>query len=215
MKKKKLVFLLVIISILGIFIFQLRKSSEIKLGEEPTFWVVSDVHLIANSLHDDGEEFQRIKQTSAGKELDYQEESIHALVDSAIKEKISGLIITGDLTLNGEKKSAEKLAELLAPLEENGIMSLVIPGNHDIHDGWARKFDVSYSLSKGEVSDKNIFNLFVVICDFVGFEGHWFNVQASSLGGIVRPKMNLIKKTADSCDGEVGWRDYFYVISRG
>ncbi len=154
MKKKKLVFLLVIISILGIFIFQLRKSSEIKLGEEPTFWVVSDVHLIANSLHDDGEEFQRIKQTSAGKELDYQEESIHALVDSAIKEKISGLIITGDLTLNGEKKSAEKLAELLAPLEENGIMSLVIPGNHDIHDGWARKFEKDNAMVTEQISPK-------------------------------------------------------------
>ena len=80
--------------------------------------------------------------------------------------------------------------------------------------GWARKFDAPYSLSKGEVSDKNIFNLFVVICDFVGFESHWFNVQSGSLGGIVRSKMNFIKKTGGSCDGEVGWRDYFYVISR-
>ena len=42
------------------------------------------------------------------------------------------------MTLNGEKASAESLAELLAPLQEASIMVLSLPGNHEIYNGWAR-----------------------------------------------------------------------------
>lgn len=104
------------------------------------FWVISDPHYIEKSLSDSGTAYENIKQTAAGKELDYQEESWQALIDKALEEKPDMLIITGDLTLNGEKASAEKLAELLRQLTAKGIKSFVIPGNHDINDGWARKF---------------------------------------------------------------------------
>ncbi len=104
------------------------------------FWVVSDPHYINNNLTDSGSAYENIKRTAAGKELDYQEESWQAFIDKAIEQKPDMLILTGDLTLNGEKASAERLAELLKQLTDKGIKVFVIPGNHDINDGWARKF---------------------------------------------------------------------------
>ena len=152
---------------------------------------------------------RKVTESSVENKRKREIKNIKSIIDSSDAEKLKGVLgelvltleksIDYDFRMNGKKLTREEI--LLNLLSE-----LV---------GWAKKFDVPYSLSKGEVSDKNIFNLFVVICDFVGFEGHWFNVQASSLAGVVRPKMNLIKKTADYCGGEVGWRDYFDVISRG
>lgn len=76
----------------------------------PTFYILSDTHLIADELHDNGSAFDQMRKTSAGKDLDYQELSLKAFVRKVITEKPIAVIITGDLTFNGEKVSALKLA---------------------------------------------------------------------------------------------------------
>lgn len=133
----------VVVIALALNYFGESKEKTVKLlmeKETIEFWVVSDPHYFDKSLTDSGSAYQNIKQTAAGKELDYQEESWQAFIDKAIEQQPDMLIITGDLTLNGEKVSAEKLAELLKQLTDKGINAFVIPGNHDINDGWARKF---------------------------------------------------------------------------
>ncbi|WP_086315715.1 metallophosphoesterase [Candidatus Enterococcus palustris] len=144
MRKKIGFVLLSIIIVLGVTIYfgrdKEQKEETLFKKEAIEFWVVSDPHYIDKSLTDSGIAFKKIKQTAAGKELDFQKESWQAFIDKAIKQKPEMLIITGDLTLNGEKVSAEKLAELLKQLTDKGINVFVIPGNHDINDGWARKF---------------------------------------------------------------------------
>ncbi|WP_251716270.1 metallophosphoesterase family protein [Lactobacillus agrestimuris] len=115
-------------------------------------YLLSDTHLIAKDLHDDGAAFQRMRDTSAGKDLDYQGLALIAFVRKVLKEKPAAVIITGDLTFNGERLSAEKLAWIFAPLKEAGIAFLVIPGNHDIYDGWARKFYAEKSYYDEQIS---------------------------------------------------------------
>ena len=39
----------------------------------PEFWLLSDPHLIADSLHDFGPRFEQMQATSAGKDITYQE----------------------------------------------------------------------------------------------------------------------------------------------
>ncbi|MFD2308085.1 metallophosphoesterase [Enterococcus termitis] len=143
--KKVSVFLIVCVTvILGAVIY----SGKDKKTIEPTlykkaaieFWVLSDPHYLDKSLTDSGSAFEKIKQTAAGKDLEYQEESWQAFIATAIKKKPDMIIITGDLTLNGEKISAERLADFLKQLTDKGINVFVIPGNHDVNDGWARKF---------------------------------------------------------------------------
>lgn len=109
--------------------------------ENVKIYLISDTHLIANQLHDNGEAFQKMRDTSAGKDLDYQNIALKAFVRKIMQDKPNAVVITGDLTFNGEKISAEKLAKIFQPIAQAGIAFLVLPGNHDIYDGWARKFE--------------------------------------------------------------------------
>lgn len=123
-------------------------------------YLLSDTHLIARDLQDNGTAFQRMRDTSAGKDLDYQGLALIAFVRKVLKEKPTAVIITGDLTFNGEKLSAEKLAWIFAPLKEAGIAFFVIPGNHDIYDGWARKFHREKSYYAEQISPEQWKNIF-------------------------------------------------------
>lgn len=143
--KKKIGFILFSILVIVLLIIYFGKGKgqveeTLFKKEAIEFWVISDPHYIDKSLTDSGSAFKKIKETAAGKELDYQKESFQAFINKAIEKKPDMLIITGDLTLNGEKVSAEKLAGLLKQLTNKGINVFVIPGNHDVNDGWARKF---------------------------------------------------------------------------
>ncbi len=144
MKKTIAALVACILVIVGAVIYSIagQKEQEETLynKSEVEFWVLSDPHYLDKSLTDSGSAFEKIKLTAAGKELDYQKESWQAFVATAIQKKPDMIIITGDLTLNGEKISAEKLADFLTQLKAAGIDVYVIPGNHDINDGWARKF---------------------------------------------------------------------------
>ncbi|KLI74929.1 MULTISPECIES: metallophosphoesterase [Lacticaseibacillus] len=115
-------------------------------------WVLSDTHFIAPSLHDERTAYTEIKKSAAGKDMDYQPVAVHALVQSALKARPTALIITGDVTFNGEKASAESLMRRLQPLVANGTKVLIIPGNHDIYDGWARAYKGKQQLMTEQIS---------------------------------------------------------------
>ena len=115
-------------------------------------FIISDTHLIANQLHDNGSAFQRMRNTSAGKDLDYQEIALTAFTRKIIEDKSTALIITGDLTFNGELASAKKLRSIFSPLKAAGVHLFVVPGNHDIYDGWARKFENEKELYAQQIS---------------------------------------------------------------
>lgn len=114
------------------------------------FWVITDTHLIADSLHDDGQAFQRIQDTSQGKDLVYQETALKAFTAFANEKKPAAIIVTGDVTFNGELISAQKFAEIFRNLSETKL--LVLPGNHDIYDGWARAFQGPNQLYAHQIS---------------------------------------------------------------
>lgn len=76
-----------------------------------------------------------------GKDLEHVPDMMEALVWEAAKEQPDLLIVSGDLTFNGEYQSLVELAAFFERIEKNGTQVSVIPGNHDIHSGWARKFE--------------------------------------------------------------------------
>ncbi|MDY5068162.1 MAG: metallophosphoesterase [Lactobacillus johnsonii] len=126
--------------------------------KKTSFWVISDTHLIADSLHDHGQAFSQMQKTSQGKDLYYQETALSAFVRMAQKKKPAAIIVTGDVTFNGERVSAEKFAEIFKPLEETQL--LVLPGNHDIYDGWAREFRGKKQYYAGQISPRMWRNIF-------------------------------------------------------
>ncbi|WP_302373349.1 metallophosphoesterase [Enterococcus asini] len=163
MKKRLLTGLVGLALAGGIFWgFHSNHSAETPLAqtEEETFMLLTDVHFLAPELHDTGKAFTFIKATAAGKDLEYQTQSLQAFVAEALATKPQGVIITGDLTLNGEKISGEQLAKELAPLKEQGIALYCLPGNHDLYDGWARSFHGDKQAKTAQISPEDFKKIF-------------------------------------------------------
>lgn len=127
------------------------------------FWVITDTHLIADSLHDNGEAFKLIENTSQGKDLNYQEVALTAFCKMANKKKPAAIIVTGDITFNGELVSAIRFQEIFSTLTDTKL--LLLPGNHDIFDGWARKFKDTQQLYTQQISPENWQQIFTFCYD--------------------------------------------------
>ncbi|WP_099466507.1 metallophosphoesterase [Konateibacter massiliensis] len=120
---------------------EVSREQTIVSGENLDIFVTTDVHYLAESLNDNGAAFQKYISSGDGRLLHYTEEIVDAFLDETEEENPDILIISGDLTNNGEKDSHLELAEKLKNLEENTETRVyVIPGNHDIENPWARGF---------------------------------------------------------------------------
>lgn len=103
-------------------------------GKPVKIVVASDLHYFSPELTDGGELFQSLCEIGFkdGKVVPYSSQLTDAFLEAVKKEKPDALILSGDLTFNGEKKNHEELAQKLKTLSQKGIPVLVIPGNHDI-----------------------------------------------------------------------------------
>lgn len=108
--------------------------------DQTTLFVATDPHYLAPELTDGGPYFQEVIQNADGKMTNYSEELLEAFVWQVICESPDALILSGDLTFNGEALSHQRLAEKLHQIEESGIPVLVIPGNHDLENPMAAQF---------------------------------------------------------------------------
>lgn len=114
------------------------KNPETTSAEKPVKVIVaSDLHYLSPKLTDKGEAFTEAIENSDGKVMMYSEELADAFVDKVIEEKSDALILSGDLTFNGEMESHDDLIVKIAKIKEAGIPVLVIPGNHDIDNAYA------------------------------------------------------------------------------
>ena len=95
--------------------------------------VASDLHYLAPSLTDHGALFRRVMEAGDGKVTELCDEITDAFLEEVKAEEPDALILTGDISFNGEKESHLALAEKLAALEEAGVPVLVLPGNHDLY----------------------------------------------------------------------------------
>lgn len=118
----------------------IEKDSMIKSGKDMVFYTATDLQYLSDSLTDNGEAFNKFVYSGDGKQLEYIDELLEAFTYSINKTKPDVLIISGDLTNNGEKASHLDLAKKLKTIEDGGTSIYVIPGNHDILNPYARGF---------------------------------------------------------------------------
>jgi 3',5'-cyclic AMP phosphodiesterase CpdA len=140
--KKILTFIIVLI-ILAFSIVEYSASNieyKIKSGEEVTYFITTDTHYVSPSINDGGEAFQKFVNSGDGKQLTYINEIFDGLANDVKEKNPDVLIISGDLTSNGEKESHLELAKKLEEIERIGTSVYVIPGNHDILNPYARGF---------------------------------------------------------------------------
>ncbi|MFB9769364.1 metallophosphoesterase family protein [Lactiplantibacillus modestisalitolerans] len=109
-------------------------------GRTLTAMVISDDHVIAPSLHDNGSSFQTYAENDGGADLKYSATIFKAFIEKALQTHPDVLLISGDITNNGEKASHEYVARQLKRLHRQGIRVYVVPGNHDINNPLTRRF---------------------------------------------------------------------------
>lgn len=112
----------------------LPKESEIKL-----MWA-TDIHYLSPSLLHKDSSLHDALESGDGKMSHYSKEITEAFVSEVIKKQPDFVILSGDLTFNGEKASHKDMVHLLEPIKEAGIPVLILPGNHDINQPDAYEF---------------------------------------------------------------------------
>lgn len=103
--------------------------------------VATDIHFLPRSVVREGEAFTKAYAVGDGKMIQYIPELVDTLIDELLADPPEVVLLTGDLTLNGERVGHMGLAEKLRPLREAGIRVLVIPGNHDIQNAFASGYN--------------------------------------------------------------------------
>lgn len=166
---------------------------EYRLADGEQIWVVTDLHHLSRDLIEEGEAFSYIERTAAGKDLRYGRERMEALVEQVASEAPRLLLVSGDLSFNGERKSMEELATYFHQIEASGTQVLLVPGNHDIASGWARAFKGEEQIKTDQVSKEEFATLFA---DF-GFREAASQDEAS-LSYLAKPFRNLWLLMLDS-----------------
>ncbi|MGM9940859.1 MAG: metallophosphoesterase family protein [Bulleidia sp.] len=102
--------------------------------------VATDLHYISDSINDKGPAFEKVNTGSDGKYMKYGTQIVNAFIEEVIDTKPDVLVLTGDLTFNGERASHNDLINMFETVESHGITVNIIPGNHDIENMYARAY---------------------------------------------------------------------------
>jgi len=139
--KKFYILSAVFIILFSIYLLNLSYSKEvIKSGSDITMYIASDIHYLDKILTDNSEGYKEYAITRDGKQLFYMEEIMDAFASDIKDNTPDILIVSGDLTNNGEIKNHIELSKRFNDIEKSGTDVYVIPGNHDLMSMWARGY---------------------------------------------------------------------------
>lgn len=125
-----------------------------------TFLIATDLHYISPALTDHGAYFTRMLEQGDGKVTAYVDELADAFIAQVIAQKPDGLILSGDLSFNGARRSHEDLAAKLRAVREAGIPVYVIPGNHDLYSYAAASFSGNGYTHVGSVTSEEFAEIY-------------------------------------------------------
>ena len=148
---KKLIALLVIVLML---VMVLCGEKTLK-KEEITIFHATDMHYLSQRLTENSPAFVEMIQGGDGKMVHCIDYIMDAFVSDVIENKPDYLVISGDMTFNGEKYSHEDLAKKLRKIEKNGVQVLVIPGNHDVDYPFCFGYGQTHSYPAERMTDRD------------------------------------------------------------
>jgi predicted phosphodiesterase len=122
--------------------------------------VLSDLHFMDPSLlKSDGSAFQMYLMQDP-KLLAESGAILQQILRKLVIEKPDLVLISGDLTKDGELVSHKSLLKQLQILGLNHIKVLVVPGNHDINNPDAKMFDGDNAISVATITPDNFKSLY-------------------------------------------------------
>ena len=92
--------------------------------------------------------------------VEYLPELLEAFMDQVIEEHPSALVLSGDITMNGEKINHEELARGLMRVQDAGIPVLIVPGNHDINNPHAAVYFGEEKAETDPVTPEEFYNIY-------------------------------------------------------
>jgi UDP-2,3-diacylglucosamine pyrophosphatase LpxH len=161
---------------------------------EVRFITMSDLHYYDKSLGVSGQAYSNYLLNDR-KLLTLSESLIQAAVEKIIQSSARFVIISGDLTKDGEKLCHEKVSAYLSKIEASGKSVYVVPGNHDINNPHA----VSYNGTNITKVDTINAEEFAQIYFLYGYQ-EAFARDTNSLSYAVEPVSGLWLLCIDSTD---------------
>ena len=128
--------------------------------EPPYFIIASDLHYQSPLMTDFGEAFQNFVRNDDGKVVEYVDSITDAFLAETAEKQPDALILSGDLTQNGEKVNHEELAKKLRLLESQGVPVVVIPGNHDINHPSAASFEGTEKKKAANINAEEFYSIY-------------------------------------------------------
>jgi 3',5'-cyclic AMP phosphodiesterase CpdA len=168
-------------------------QAEAKVPGQIRMVIATDIHHLATSLKDDGQAFEKFMDSGDGKVLQYTDKLMEVFAADVKVKNSDFVILSGDLTNNGEKASHEEMAGYLAAIEEAGIPVYVIPGNHDLNNPFALGFEGENRYRTETLSPEEFEDLYQ---DF-GY-GDAMSRDSSSLSYLAQPTEGLAVLMLDS-----------------
>jgi len=183
---------------------QFRYASDAKVKEllsrEPAkypqarFLVASDVHLYDASLGTGGSAFAT-KMDNDRKMLVESDEILQAAMARCAELKPRFLVVSGDLTKDGERVCAELFARRMAEVRAAGVKVYVVPGNHDILNPQAYRYVGDRTETVPNMSPGDFETVFKD-CGYA----EAFSRDPASLSYAAEPVPGLWLLAVDSCD---------------
>lgn len=116
-----------------------KTATRMPLYPDASFCVLSDTHLYDTRLGTEGSAFENYLENDR-KLLKESMDILESAIGSIASEKCGFVLVTGDLTKDGEKICHQKAAEYFERLRTSGKKVYVIPGNHDVLNGQAERY---------------------------------------------------------------------------
>ena len=157
------------------------------------FAVISDLHVYDPSLGSGCAAFETVMQADRKLLLDSIELLEYAIQD-ILRSDAQFVLISGDLTKDGERVCHEIAADRLARLTDAGLKVYVVPGNHDIDNPEAVSFAGDATAPVDTVSAEEFTRIYA---DF-GYGGALYR-DGDSLSYVAEPVDGLWLLALDAC----------------
>ncbi|MFA7061814.1 MAG: esterase-like activity of phytase family protein [Pedobacter sp.] len=157
------------------------------------FAVFSDPHLYDPALGTTSAEFQAYLAQDR-KLIAESGEILDSVIDDLKSKPLDFVMITGDLTKDGERVNHEKMATKLAELKASGKKVYVIPGNHDVNNPDSLSFRTSPPTAIASVDPAAFKQIYAPY----GYKDALFT-DPGSLSYIVEPAPGVWLFALDSC----------------
>ena len=151
---------ILILALLSCSLWGCSEEKVSRPANEHLLFVVTDTHYLEPSLMDGPLFEEMILNNADGRLTQYCDELMDAFIDTCLKEKPDVVLVTGDISFNGEYYSHETFAKKLEKLKKAGIQPLVIPGNHDIESPGAYNYStdpLTYTKTTSKDDFRNIY----------------------------------------------------------